>query len=138
MTWLASLILGLPGMAGKLFDYLGKRSDNTVLVNGQNVTGDTTVAGAQLTAYVEERKVIAAERAARALSPWTAWMIPTAFALCMLHFGCIVIVSTFPGAWPEWKVFALPKPYDAMENSIVLAVIGVAGIAPTLRRIFAK
>ena len=27
----ASLILGLPGIAGKLLDYLGKRSDNTVL-----------------------------------------------------------------------------------------------------------
>jgi hypothetical protein len=138
MGWIASLVLGLPGMAGKLFDYLGKRSDNTVLINGQNVSGDSTVAAANLTAYVEERKVIAAERAARALSPWTAWMIPTAFALCMLHFGSIVFVSTFPGAVAGWTVFALPSPYDKMEWSIVMAVIGVAGIAPTLRRIFAK
>ncbi|MBY0260585.1 hypothetical protein, partial [Methylobacterium sp.] len=122
----ASLILGLPGIAGKLLDYLGKRSDNTVLTNSQNVTGDTTVAQAQLLAYVEERKVIAQERAEQHLSPWTAWMIPTAFGLCMLHFGAIVLDSTFLF---NWRVAKLPPPYDEMERYIVLSVIGVAGVA---------
>lgn len=135
MSFLASLILGIPGIVGKLLDYLGKRSDNAVLTNGQNVTGDTTVAQAQLTAYVEERKVIAQERAAQHLSPWTAWMIPTAFGLCMIHFGAIVLDSTFLF---HWQVAKLPPPYDQMEWSIVMAVIGVAGIAPTVRRIFGK
>ena len=131
----ASLILGLPGIAGKLLDYLGKRSDNTVLTNGQNVSGDTTVAQAQLLAYVEERKVIAQERAAQHLSPWTAWMIPTAFGLCMLHFGAIVLDSTFLF---NWRVAKLPPPYDEMERYIVLSVIGVAGVAGTIRKVFAK
>lgn len=131
----ASLILGLPGIAGKLLDYLGKRSDNTVLTNGQNVSGDTTVAQAQLLAYVEERKVIAQERAAQHLSPWTAWMIPTAFGLCMLHFGAIVLDSTFLF---NWRVAKLPPPYDEMERYIVLSVIGVAGVAGTVRKIFTK
>ncbi|GJD76197.1 hypothetical protein [Methylobacterium goesingense] len=131
----ASLILGLPGIAGKLLDYLGKRSDNTVLTNGQNVSGDTTVAQAQLLAYVEERKVIAQERAAQHLSPWTAWMIPTAFGLCMLHFGAIVLDSTFLF---NWRVAKLPPPYDEMERYIVLSVIGVAGVQGTLRKLFTK
>jgi hypothetical protein len=131
----ASLILGLPGIAGKLLDYLGKRSDNTVLTNGQNVTGDTTVAQAQLLAYVEERKVIAQERAEQHLSPWTAWMIPTAFGLCMLHFGAIVLDSTFLF---NWRVAKLPPPYDEMERYIVLSVIGVAGVAGTVRKVFSK
>ena len=131
----ASLILGLPGIAGKLLDYLGKRSDNTVLTNGQNVTGDTTVAQAQLLAYVEERKVIAQERAAQHLSPWTAWMIPTAFGLCMLHFGAIVLDSTFLF---NWRVAKLPPPYDEMERYIMLSVIGVAGVQGTLRKLFTK
>lgn len=135
MGFLATLILGIPGIVGKLFDYLGKRSDNAVLTNGQNVTGDATIAQAQLTAYVEERKVIAQERAAQHLSPWTAWMIPAAFGLCMLHFGAIVLDSTFRF---NWQVAKLPAPYDQMEWSIVMAVIGVVGIAPTVRRIFGK
>ncbi|MDH2313316.1 hypothetical protein [Methylobacterium brachiatum] len=123
------------GIVAPVLAYLGKRSDNGVLTNGQNVTGDVTVAQAQLTAYVEERKVIAQERAEQHLSPWTAWMIPTAFGFCMIHFGAIVLDSTFRF---NWQVAKLPAPYDAMESAIVLSVIGVAGIAPTVRRIFAR
>jgi hypothetical protein len=123
------------GIVAPVLAYLSKRSDNGVVTNGQNVTGDVTVAQAQLTAYVEERKVIAQERAEQHLSPWTAWMIPTAFGLCMIHFGAIVLDSTFRF---NWQVAKLPAPYDAMEWSIVMAVIGVAGIAPTVRRIFGK
>ena len=134
-AFLAKLLLGLPGLADGLFKYLAKRSDNVALTNGQNVTGDTTVAGAQLAAYVEERKVVAQERADQHLSPWTAWMIPTAFGLCMVHFGAIVLDSTF---LLGWRVAKLPAPYDKMEWSIVMAVIGVAGIAPTVRRIFGR
>lgn len=123
------------GIVAPVLAYLDKRSDNGVLTNGQNVTGDVTVAQAQLTAYVEERKVVAQERADQHLSPWTAWMIPTAFGLCMIHFGAIVLDSTFRF---NWQVAKLPAPYDAMENAIVLSVIGVAGITPTVRRIFGK
>lgn len=132
---LAKLLLGLPGVLDGLFGYLQKRSDNGVLTNGQNVTGDVTIAQAQLAAYVEERKAIAAERAAQRLSPWTAWMIPTAFALCMIHFGAIVLDSTFLF---NWRVAKLPSPYDQMEWCIVMAVIGVAGIVPTVRKVFGK
>ncbi|WP_449411378.1 hypothetical protein [Methylobacterium komagatae] len=123
------------GIVAPVLAYLDKRSDNGVLTNGQTVTGDVTVSQAQLAAYVEERKVIAQERAEQHLSPWTAWMIPTAFGLCMIHFGAIVLDSTFLF---NWRVAKLPAPYDAMENAIVLSVIGVAGIAPTVRRIFGK
>ena len=82
-----------------------------------------------------ERLRVAQERAEQHLSPWTAWMIPTAFGFCMIHFGAIVLDSTFRF---NWQVAKLPVPYDAMEWSIVMAVIGVAGIAPTVRRIFGK
>lgn len=123
------------GIVQAVIAYLDKRSDNTALTNGQNVTADVTVGQAQLSAYIEERKIVARERAAEHLSPWTAWMIPTAFGLCMIHFGAIVLDSTFLFGW---HVAKLPAPYDAMENAIVLSVIGVAGIAPTVRRIFSR
>ena len=123
------------GIVQAVIAYLDKRSDNSGLTNSQNVTGDVTVGQAQLSAYIEERKIVAQERAAEHLSPWTAWMIPTAFGLCMIHFGAIVLDSTFLF---HWQVAKLPAPYDAMENAIVLSVIGVAGIAPTVRRIFGR
>ena len=123
------------GIVQAVLAYLDKRSDNTALTNGQNVTADVTVGQAQLSAYIEERKIVAQERAAEHLSPWTAWMIPTAFGFCMVHFGAIVLDSTFRF---NWQVAKLPAPYDAMENAIVLSVIGVAGIAPTVRRIFGR
>ncbi len=137
LAMVGSLLVKLfgSGIVQAVLAYLNKRSDNGVLTNGQNVTGDVTIAQAQLTAYVEERKVVAQERAEQHLSPWTAWMIPTAFGFCMIHFGAIVLDSTFRF---NWQVAKLPAPYDAMENAIVLSVIGVAGIAPTVRRIFGK
>ncbi|MBE7201828.1 MAG: hypothetical protein INR70_29050 [Parafilimonas terrae] len=137
LTMIGGLLVKLfgSGIVQAVIAYLDKRSDNTALTNGQNVTADVTVGQAQLSAYIEERKIVAQERAAEHLSPWTAWMIPTAFGLCMIHFGAIVLDSTFLF---HWQVAKLPAPYDAMENAIVLSVIGVAGIAPTVRRIFGR
>lgn len=137
LTMVGGLLVKLfgSGIVQAVIAYLDKRSDNTELTNGQNVTADVTVGQAQLSAYIEERKIVAQERAAEHLSPWTAWMIPTAFGFCMVHFGAIVLDSTFRF---NWQVAKLPAPYDAMENAIVLSVIGVAGIAPTVRRIFTR
>lgn len=135
MGWLASLVLGLPGIAGKLLDYLNKRSDNGVVINGQAVSGDVSIAQAQLAAYVEERRIFAQAQAAQAQSPWTAWMIPFAFGLCMLHFGAIVLDSTL---LLNWQVAKLPSPYDQMEWSIVMAVIGVNGVSGIVKRVFMK
>ena len=131
--WIASLVLGLPGLASGLLGYLNKRADAAVTTNGQNVTGDVTLGQAQLAAYVEERKVVAAERARLQESAWTRWMIPVAFGLCMIHFGAIVLDSTFLFGW---RVAKLPPPYDAMEWSVVMAVIGVSGVSAAVRRIF--
>ncbi|WP_457108434.1 hypothetical protein [Methylobacterium sp. P5_C11] len=74
LSLIGGFLVKLPGsgIVAPVLAYLSKRSDNGVLTNGQNVTGDVTVAQAQLTAYVEERKVVAAERAKLAESKWTA------------------------------------------------------------------
>lgn len=128
------------GIVGPVLEYFKQKSSDGVVINGQNVAADVSVTQAQLTAYVEERKVVAQERAAQHLSPWTAWMIPTAFALCMLHYGCLIIVSTFPGFWftQGWVVNALPGPYPTIESAIIMSVIGVNGISATVRKVFSK
>lgn len=132
---LLSIAGGLPGFADGLFKWLQKRSDNTVLTNGQNVAADTTVAQAQLSAFIEERKIIAAERAKLSESLWTAWMVPTAFALCMIHFGAIVLDSTFLF---NWRVAKLPAPYDDLEIKIVWTVLGIKTGVVAVRRIFGR
>lgn len=128
------------GIVSPVLSYLEKRSDSAVLTNGQNVTGDVTIAQAQLQAYIEERKVIAQERAALRGSLWTAWMIPCAFAACLLHFGCLIIVSTFPNFWftEGWTVAALPGNYPALETAIFMSVIGINSIPAVVRKVFSK
>ena len=135
MMWLAKAVLGLPGLASGVLGYLNKRADSGVAINGANVAGDVAVNQAALQAYVEERKVIAAARAADRGSLWTAWMIPTAFGLAMLHFGAIVLDSVLHLGLAVAK---LPAPYDQMQWQIVMAVIGVSGAAGMVRKIFAK
>ncbi|GJE31521.1 hypothetical protein LDDCCGHA_1701 [Methylobacterium oxalidis] len=53
----------------------------------------------------------------------------------MIHFGAIVLDST---CHFNWAVAKLPSPYDKMEWSIVMAVIGVSGVAATVRKVFSK
>lgn len=135
MGWIASLLLGLPGMVDGLFGYLNKRADSAVATNQANVAGDVAVNQAALTAYIEERKVAASVREADTKSGWTCWMLPAAFGFCLLHFGAIVLDSTFLFGW---RVAALPAPYDAIEGSIIATAIGFSGAKAVIGRIFGK
>lgn len=130
---LGKLLGSVPGIADGILSYLAKKQDAKVLTNGQNVTADVTVNQAVLTAYVEERKVMAAERAKLSESRWTAWMIPTAFGFAVFHFGMIVLDSTFRFGWAIAK---LPPPYDQLQWTIITAVIGVSGAGNLVKRIF--
>lgn len=123
------------GIVAPVMEYFKQKSSDGVVINGQNVAGDVSISQAQLTAYVEERKVIAQEKAALQNSRWTEWMIPSAFGFCMFHFGAIVLDST---CHFNWQVAKLPGIYAQMEWSIVASVIGINGIAPTVRKIFGK
>lgn len=131
----AKLLLGIPGIVNGLFAYLDKKTDASVSINQANVSGDVAVNQAALTAFVEERKVVAGVRAADQQSRWTCWMLPTAFALCMVHFGAILLDSTFLFGW---EVAKLPTPYDNMEWQIVATAVGFSGVNTIVRRIFKK
>lgn len=132
-SWLAKLFIDLPGIADKLFDYLGKKTDANVLKNQAGITGDIAVNQAALTAYIEERKVIAAEKAKLSESLWTVWMIPTAFLFAIAHFAAIVLDSMLHLGWAIAK---LPAPYDQLQWTIIGSVIGVSGISGVIRRVF--
>lgn len=121
------------GIVAPVMEYFKQKSSDAVTVNGQNVTGDITVTQAQLTAYVEERKVIAAEKAKLSDSLWTAWMIPTAFGIAIFHFAAIVMDSVFKFSW---SIDKLPAPYDQLQWTIIASVIGVSGISSAVKRIF--
>jgi hypothetical protein len=131
----AKLLLGLPGLADGLFGYLNKRADAAVATNSTNVAGDVAVNQAALSAFVEERKFAASVGEADSKSGWTCWMLPAAFGFCLLHFGAIVLDSTFLFGW---RVAQLPAPYDGIEGSIIATAIGFSGAKAVIGRVFGK
>ena len=70
------------------------------------------------TAQIEARKlqteIIQADRG------WwvTSWIRPLIVYPCVLHFGAIVLDSTFGFGWGIAK---LPPPYDGYEQAIILS-----------------
>lgn len=82
------------------------------------VAADTQVALAQISAELDARKkqaeILQADRGWRV----TAWIRPLLVYPCVLHFGAIVLDSTFAFGWGIAK---LPAPYDSYEQAIILS-----------------
>lgn len=135
MSGLFGLLLGLPGLAEKLLAYLARRQDNATLLEQARIGADQAVIAEQLRAQVEAQKVAAAARVADRGSLWTAWMLPTAFGVSVLHYGA-VILDSLPIAGHvigSWRIPALPAPYDAMQSQIILATAGIVGVVKAAR-----
>lgn len=143
IAMLMGFLLKLPGLADGLFTYLNKKSDNTVLVNGQNVNADTILGQAQLAAYIEESKINADRRKSDGESLWTAWMMPTLFAVCLLHFSGIVFDSMclLGHEVGSWRIARLPEPYSTLELGVLGAAAGlktVHAVGSVVKKIFTK
>jgi hypothetical protein len=82
------------------------------------VAADTQVALAQINAELESRKTQAAILQADRGWRVTAWIRPLLVYPCVIHFGAIVLDSTFPLGWGIAK---LPAPYDTYEQAIILS-----------------
>ena len=70
---------------------------------------------------------------------FTAWMVPTAFAIFILHVAAIVFDS-IPVLGHEvgtWGVSKLPGIYADMQYNIVMTICGVAGIG-AIKKIFSR
>jgi hypothetical protein len=139
---LSALVLKLMGflggatfdaLLGRLADYLRARASDDLARFQTGVAADTQIAIAQVTAQIEARKEQA--KLLEADRGWwvTAWVRPLIVYPCVLHFGAIVIDSTFRLGWGIAK---LPPPYDGYEQAIILSFF-IARPFEKVARVFA-
>ncbi|HWV54052.1 hypothetical protein [Pseudorhodoplanes sp.] len=108
----------LDALLGRLADYLRAKANDDLARYQTGVQADTQIAITQVNAQIEARKLqtqlIEADRG------WwvTAWVRPLIVYPCVMHFGAIVLDSTFRFGWGIAK---LPPPYDGYEQAIILS-----------------
>jgi hypothetical protein len=114
-------------------DFLQKRASDDLARYQSGVAADTQIALAQVNAQIEARKVqvqlLQADRG------WwvTSWIRPLIVYPCVIHFGAIVLDSTFAFGW---SIAKLPPPYDGYEQAIILSFF-IARPFEKVARVFA-
>ncbi len=122
-----TLVLKLLGLFGgsaiesiitRVADHFQKKASDDLARFQTGVAADTQIALAQINAELETRRkqaeILQADRGWRV----TAWIRPLIVYPCVLHFGAIVLDSTFLFGWGIAK---LPPPYDTYEQAIILS-----------------
>jgi hypothetical protein len=137
MTWLLSLITG--PLLGKVLEFFQKKADNELAKYQTGVQADTQVILAQVNAQIETQKQLTLM--VQSDKGWwvTAYMKPTAFYVSLAHYAAVVGDSLpwFGHKVGSWGIPELPGQYATMQNSIILACVGIAGLQ-TAARIFRK
>lgn len=137
---LFSILLGLVPKLGTWFlDYLNKKSDADLEKFKTAVGGDVQLNVAELRYKVEIARMAADSRKDDREHWFTAWMVPTAFAIFILHVAAVVFDS-IPLLGHEvgsWRVAKLPGLYADMQYNIVMTICGVAGVG-AIRKIFSR
>jgi hypothetical protein len=124
---LGNLVVKLVGLLGggffesllaRVADHFRQKASEDLARFQAGVAADTQVALAQVNAELEARKAQAA--VLRADRGWwvTAWIRPLIVYPCVIHFGAILLDSTFRFGWGIAK---LPPPYDGYEQVIILS-----------------
>lgn len=124
---LASILLKFAGwmgggvfdmVIGRVADLLRQKASDDLARFQAGVQADTQIALAQVNAQIETRKLQA--QIMDADRGWwvTAWIRPLIVYPCILHFGAIVLDSTFAFGWGIAK---LPAPYDSYEQAVILS-----------------
>lgn len=105
-------------LIGRVAGLLRQRANNDLARFQTGVQADAQIALAQVTAQIEARKMQA--QIMEADRGWwvTAWIRPLIVYPCVLHFGALVLDSTFAFGWGIAK---LPAPYDGYEQAIILS-----------------
>jgi hypothetical protein len=120
-------------LLGRLAEYLRARANDDLARYQTGVQADTQIAIAHVNAQIEARKVQA--QLIQADRGWwvTAFIRPLIVYPCVLHFGAIVIDSTF---LLGWGIAKLPPPYDGYEQAIILSFF-IARPFEKVARVFA-
>jgi len=107
-------------IVGAVAGYLQQKANDTLAAHQADVGADVQLALARANAELEARRLQAQLLAADGGWWLTRWMRPLAFYVCLLHFGAIVLDSTFRF---RWGIPALPSPYNGYEQDILLSII---------------
>ena len=121
MTWLFSLLTGLPGFLNGLLAYLNKRQDTAQIQNTNAASVDTAVISAEVSRIQASASVLQVAMGHKVF--WIGWALGV--LPVMLYYGSIFWVSTFPAL--GWEVQRAPA--DALEfaHQITNWMFGIAG-----------
>ena len=105
-------------LLGGLADLLQRRASDDLARFQTGVAADKEVALKRVEAEIEARKLQA--QIVEADRGWwvTSWIRPLIVYPCVIHFGAIVLDSTFHLGW---SIAKLPPPYDGYEQAIILS-----------------
>ncbi len=117
-------LLGLFGgdifgkIVGAVADYFRQKANDDLARFQTGVAADTQIALQQVQAEIATRK-LQADMLAADRGWWvTAWIRPLLVYPCVVHFGAIVLDSTFA---LHWAIAKLPPPYDGYEQAVILS-----------------
>jgi hypothetical protein len=121
MSWLFSLLTGIPGFLNGLLAYLQKKQDTAVIQNSNAKDVGIAIVQAETTRLQAAASVLQVAMGHWAF--WVAWGIGV-FPV-MLYYASIFFVSTFPML--GWEV--LKAPADALEfgHSVTNWMFGISG-----------
>jgi hypothetical protein len=121
MSWLFSLLTGIPGFLNGLLAYLNKRQDTAAVFN----TNSKEVATAAISAEVSRTSALKDLALAAMSHPiwWVAWALGV-FPVLTYH-ACVYFVSTFP--WWGWTVLQVPAEQAEFVRTVVGWMFGIGG-----------
>jgi len=137
---LFSVLLGLlPKLGGSFLDYLSKKSDSDLAKLQAAIGGDVQLNVADLRYKVEVARMATDMRNGDREHWFTAWMVPTAFAIFIFHVAAVVFdsIPLFGHEVGSWQVAKLPGIYADMQYNIVMTICGVASVS-AIKKIFSR
>lgn len=129
----------IPGLASGFLTWLNKKTDADLEKFKSAIGGDVTLNVAELRYKVQVARMAADMRNGDREHWFTAWMVPAAFGLFLLHAAAVVFdsIPLFGHVVGSWKVSVLPGVFSDMQYAIIMTVCGVAGVS-SIKKIFSR
>ena len=133
------LLALIPGLMSGLLTWLNKKTDADLEKFKTAIGGDIQLNVAELRYKVEVARMAADMRKDDREHWFTAWMVPTAFAIFIIHVAAVVFdsIQLLGHEVGSWQVAKLPGLYADMQYNIVMTICGVAGVS-AIKKIFSR